>query len=314
MPVLGSAPPPDWAIIRSIMRSERPLIELTYYETYSFANAVTNVLEHQFDYLQHLDGFFGDGNYLGLVAPFQKYSAFHMFIEFVIDGIMSDDVYEVKLDVRQDTLDQLKNIPGALESIEHPAKLPVNVGLERYGIEHQSFQEWLDERGTPFLDARDRDMRDYYDSLREDGTWEELLGRTTREVFFVLFQNRDALMLFNDMIADHVKGGGEQALQSEQAEYFARAGVLKRVSIPEWVRRAVFFRDRGLCVLCHRDLTGIVNIWSDDNFDHIVPLAAGGLNDVSNLQLLCKECNSKKHAGTPVTSNRYEAWYPEDEG
>jgi 5-methylcytosine-specific restriction endonuclease McrA len=103
-------------------------------------------------------------------------------------------------------------------------------------------------------------------------------------------------------------------IQSEQAEHFARAGVLKRVSIPDWVRRAVFFRDRGLCVLCHRDLTGIVNIWSNDKFDHIVPLAAGGLNDVSNIQLLCRECNSKKHAGTPVTSNRYEAWYPEDEG
>lgn len=157
------------------MPPARPFIELTYYETYYFANVVKNVLEHRFDYLRLLDGFYGDGNYLGLVAPFRKYSAFHAFIEFLIDDMMSDEVSEVKLDIRQDTLDQLENYPGALEAGVHPAKLPVEVGLDHYGIEHQSFEDWLKERGTTFMDARDDDMDEYYDSLREDGTWDELL-------------------------------------------------------------------------------------------------------------------------------------------
>ena len=295
------------------MAQDRPLIDLTYYETYYFANAVKNVLENQFHYLRNLNDFYGDGNYLGLIAPYRRYSAFHSFIEFVIDEIMSDENNEVKLDGRQDMLERFKNIPSAFVFDQHPSKLPVNIGLDRYGIEHQSFEDWLKERGSTFMDARDEEMEEYYDSLREDGSWDELLVRATREVFFVLFQNRDVLMLFNDMIANQVKDGGEEALDGEHSGLFAKGGVLKRVSIPEWVRRAVFFRDRGLCVLCHRDLTGIVNIWSEDNFDHIVSLAAGGLNDVSNIQLLCRECNSKKRAGAPETSNRYEAWYLEDE-
>jgi 5-methylcytosine-specific restriction endonuclease McrA len=53
----------------------------------------------------------------------------------------------------------------------------------------------------------------------------------------------------------------------------------------------------------------LVSAWSEDNYDHIVPLAAGGLNHCTNIQLLCGVCNAKKAAGQPVTSSRYEAWF-----
>lgn len=260
------------------MPGDRPVIELTYYETYYFANAVKNVLEHQMHYLRNLDDFYGDMKYVGLVRPFHKYSAFHAFIEFVIDEIMSDEVLYDKLDIRQDTFDRLKEVPSAWVLDPHPAKLSVNLALDRYGIQHQGFQEWLQEHGTTFVDARKADLEEYCYLLREDGTWDQLLERATREVFFVLFQNRHVLMLFNDMIADQVKQYGADAMSSEHAEF-----------------------------------TGIVNIWTADNYDHIVPLASGGLNDASNIQLLCRECNSRKRAADAGTSNRYEAWYP-DEG
>jgi 5-methylcytosine-specific restriction endonuclease McrA len=44
----------------------------------------------------------------------------------------------------------------------------------------------------------------------------------------------------------------------------------------------------GPCVKCRamKDLT----------WDHIVPLAKGGLNELSNLQVLCRSCNAKKGA------------------
>ena len=91
--------------------------------------------------------------------------------------------------------------------------------------------------------------------------------------------------------------------------FLKHEGVLKRVNIPEWAKRAVFFRDRGMCAQCQRDLSGIVNLESVENFDHIIPLALGGLNDVTNLQLLCRECNAKKGGAMLPASNFYQRWY-----
>jgi 5-methylcytosine-specific restriction endonuclease McrA len=105
----------------------------------------------------------------------------------------------------------------------------------------------------------------------------------------------------------------ENVANATLGHLFSRRGVLRRVSIPSWARRAVFFRDRGLCVICASDLSGVLAIGSEENYDHIVPLASGGLNDVTNIQLLCRRCNAKKLAGDAATTSRYEAWYPDHE-
>jgi hypothetical protein len=292
------------------MTVKRPFIELTYYETYYFANIVKNVLEEQFAYLRLLDEFYGDHRYFELISPFPRFSAFHRFIRFLIDHAISDDSLSIKLDILQDEAERFNSGPGSL--VAHPSKLPVNLAFDRFGIAHESFENWLKARGISFVEARDDDMQQYYDDLRLEGQIDELLDRATAEVFFVLFQNRHALLLFNEMIAGLIERSDEdRVLNSEFAPFFARSGVLRRVAIPSWVQRAVFFRDRGICVLCAADLSGILAIGSEDNFDHVVALAAGGLNDVSNVQLLCRACNAKKSAGDAITSNRYEAWYPE---
>jgi 5-methylcytosine-specific restriction endonuclease McrA len=79
-----------------------------------------------------------------------------------------------------------------------------------------------------------------------------------------------------------------------EAAAFTEPGRLKRKPPPPWARRAVFFREHGRCAACCRDLTGLLDALSASHFDHIVPLAHGGLNDVSNLQLLCQRCNGRK--------------------
>ena len=50
----------------------------------------------------------------------------------------------------------------------------------------------------------------------------------------------------------------------------------------------IYKRDGAYCRICG----------TSDNLtiDHITPLAKGGSDDLSNLQILCKSCNSRKHA------------------
>lgn len=62
-----------------------------------------------------------------------------------------------------------------------------------------------------------------------------------------------------------------------------------RIRIPPEVRKYVFERDRYQCRSC-----GQTQIEVHLNIDHIIPLARGGSNDISNLQTLCQQCNQRK--------------------
>ncbi len=62
-----------------------------------------------------------------------------------------------------------------------------------------------------------------------------------------------------------------------------------RIPIPPEVRKYVFERDRYQCQSC-----GKTKLETQLTIDHIIPLARGGQNDISNLQTLCCDCNQQK--------------------
>lgn len=75
-----------------------------------------------------------------------------------------------------------------------------------------------------------------------------------------------------------------------------------RINIPKSVRKYVFQRDKYQCQSCGKsDREAKLNI------DHIIPLATGGSNDISNLQTLCRTCNQKKkHHFDPRFDRRFK--------
>lgn len=62
-----------------------------------------------------------------------------------------------------------------------------------------------------------------------------------------------------------------------------------RILIPSKVRKLVFDRDGNCCKSC-----GKTDQETNLTIDHIIPLALGGSNDISNLQTLCFDCNRRK--------------------
>jgi hypothetical protein len=71
----------------------------------------------------------------------------------------------------------------------------------------------------------------------------------------------------------------------EAAVEFQKSGP-KRNPIPEDVKLLVWARDGGHCVCCGSD--------QELHFDHIIPVAKGGNNTATNIQILCETCNLKK--------------------
>ena len=67
----------------------------------------------------------------------------------------------------------------------------------------------------------------------------------------------------------------------------------RRRRLPKADKQRLYRKQRGSCRGCRR-------AFEERNLteDHIMPLAHGGTNDISNFQLLCGSCNSTKGTGT----------------
>jgi len=291
---------------------DRSILRARYYETYYFCNIITNVLRDQFSYLRNLNDFYGDDQYLQLTNPYSRFSAFHSFIEFVVNSIIDEDTEKLDLNKRKRLLRDFASIPAAREDMQ-PTVLPIEEAFAFHNISHTRFTEWLADKGKSFSEADENDVSDYLSELRDEGSTDELVSQVVRECFHILFSNRETLLLFNDMIAGQVKDTVISEIDLEFVGRFETNGRLKRAKTPKWAEHAIYHRDKGLCVFCRTDLTRLVNTLTQENYDHIVPLSAGGLNDVTNLQLTCETCNKKKSDGEALTSDIYHTWYPEQE-
>lgn len=263
---------------------------MEYFATYYLANVLHGIVEDPAPYLRHLDAFCGDAATESFYAAFPRFSALHRWAEFVFASILGEDVND-------EVADAVVHRPDA--------RLWVEEALRRHGHAFTPVRDWWKASGRRLEDFDEDGIADYYAYLRDEGPLDDVSIQVAREVFQLHFLNRQFLRGFNQVIAAEVMHAREREVEAGRLKKPA----LPRAKMPRWVQRAVFYRDRGRCVFCRRDLTGLVNIQGELHYDHIVPLAQGGINDVTNIQLACKTCNSKKGARNNRTDDHYDEWF-----
>lgn len=305
-------------------------IEMKYFNVYYYCNVVSNIIQYQTEkFLVNLSEF--SHSYIeSIPEKYQKESILVLFCQWAAGNIMEEDMYDDIKSLNQqiekinsqgnkdlcnntdiDTLhdffdlkDENKKYHGLLKKYKQPKKqniiraiwsegdeytLQIDRALKFYFDHKPQFTEWL-------LDSDEELMEDslyeYLGELKLTGWYEAVMEKIAYEMFYILFLNREFLLKFNEYMAC-----------THENEYL-------HVYTPKWVERAVFHRDRGKCAFCGRDLTSVYSIMEERgvHYDHIVSLEQGGINDISNLQLLCDKCNLNKSTNVR-TSNVYQNWF-----
>lgn len=137
----------------------------------------------------------------------------------------------------------------------------------------------------------------------------DLFDKISPELVHILFNDKQFLFKFNSLVQKIVKDEEKDYNLPWPNDSLNEDGTIKRQTIPQWVKNAVYHRDKGHCVFCSRDLTGLVNVLRQSNYDHIIPLKQFGTNDPCNIQLTCEECNKSKGAQLKMPKYKYQSWW-----
>jgi hypothetical protein len=291
-------------------------IEHRYFRTYAIAARLATIASEPFAYLHDLEELTVEDGVLDFIQNWKKDTLVHKFARWVADSMFLDDTDGpyVSLHVRGD------------DELEVHRYLPVDVALHAYGLSDKAFEvpppdgEFVREgpnksRWQESVKVANACYEYFTENLRLSQEYEDLVNRIAEEVFHIVFLNRKCMAGLNGYIAMHVTELDPDACVEfpEKARLLVAAGGrLKRRGPPRWARRAVFFRDRGRCVTCGVDLSWLIDSLAKQHFDHMIPLARGGLNDVTNLQLLCEPCNLRKSQRKVSPSDKYRRWYETD--
>lgn len=146
---------------------------------------------------------------------------------------------------------------------------------------------------------------------KKENSFMKFFDVVSEEVVHILFNDKHFLVKFNRLLRNVLID--EDGTYADIVKWPEGArnddGTIKRCDIPQWVKQAVFYRDKGRCVFCNKDLTGLVNTLNNKNFDHIIPLKDYGTNDPCNIQLTCEECNKSKGGKDKEPKYMYQTWW-----
>lgn len=249
-------------------------IDMQYFDVYYFCH-LANESMGKFEYIR-TNAEFTERQFEIPPQEFPKISVLRGYCFWLVDRVLCEQA------------DSLSNLG---EVVDFDPICWMNQAIFKYKRIDISTKHIFDDYCDDYLEKYNQYI-EALDSVSE-GLFYEVVESIAVEMEYILFQNRDFLLRFNE----------------QQASFF-ETNPRKRTYIPEWVKRAVLFRDKGCCVFCKKDLTGLYTLLEDNekHFDHIVPLSEGGLNDVCNIQLSCQKCNLTK-SDTSRTSTLYQSTY-----
>lgn len=247
-------------------------IDMQYFNVYYFCQ-LANESMGKFEYVR-TNAEFRENLSIDNIEDFPKTSILREYCSWLIDRVF----YE-----QANYINQYNEI-----SDFNPISWIKQAAKKYYGL----IVEYKDFDKEKSFDELFSDFVEYIGSKHQDLYW-DIIERIATEVEYILFQNREFLLRFNEEIAVSFEENN-----------------VKRTYVPEWVKRAILFRDKGRCVFCKRDLTGLYTLLDDreKQFDHIVSIDEGGINDVCNIQLTCQDCNLKK-LNSSSTSSLYQSAY-----
>ena len=168
-----------------------------------------------------------------------------------------------------------------------------------YGVKINFIKIQYDEFEEPI--TTNRQVIEWYTSNK--GKFTALANKLCDEVFFIIFSNRQLLQTFNLTLSENFN-----SLKIPKRQ-LTNNGKIPRINIPLWVKKSVFHRDKGKCSFCNKDLTNAINPFSKSQYDHIIPLDLFGVNDPTNIQLLCSSCNLNKKNKNYQVGTKYFQWF-----
>ena len=169
--------------------------------------------------------------------------------------------------------------------------------LESYKVDYSSIGK-IDVSEMSYDECTD-ELEDYACELQNFFA-DNILDTIVDDVFSILYMDKNFLYEFNRQCSEIIK----DLKKADYPNLLSEDGVIKRINYrPIWLKRGIEYRDKCRCSICGCDLSSAFTTIVDENFDHIIPLKAGGNNDPSNWQLTCESCNKSKGARSSVFKN-----------
>ena len=225
-----------------------PNIRITdYYETYNMAVQLFLEVEGVNGYspAEWID--YHSINYIEKVyKPFKK-TLLHEYIDYVYYFQID---YLLDKHFPREIIDSLRKIFNNYK-IEDKELEKLNNEYDKYCEDDEYEYDGDGDSGEQIENLADR----YFALFRNT-----LMPLVVDDIFTVLFQNKTFLRNFNTEIAGLISSLDAK----DYPQYLNKDGVMNRCSyLPQWLKNGIFYRDKGRCQICGKDMSGLLNPVND---------------------------------------------------